>query len=89
VEAGGDIEKAIAILRKKDSCGRKKKPCASYEGSWQLHPRRWKNRRAGGAELQSDFVARTEAFQQLRMICDAHRGADPRYVRREEVTRRC
>ncbi len=54
VEAGGDIEKAISVLRKKG---------------------------------QADFVARTDAFQQLSHDIAMHVAAlDPRYVRREEVT---
>jgi len=36
---------------------------------------------------ESDFVARTEAFQQLSHDIAMHIAAlDPRYVRREEVT---
>src|SRR6202030_3828011 len=89
VEAGGDIEKAIAILRKKGQAAAAKK--AQREASEGLvghyiH--------AGGkigvlVELncESDFVSRTEAFQQLCHDIAMHIAAlDPRYVRREEVT---
>jgi elongation factor Ts len=89
VEAGGDIEKAISILRKKGQAAAAKK--AQREASEGLvgsyiH--------AGGkigviVELncESDFVARTEAFQQLSHDIAMHIAAlDPRYVRREEVT---
>ena len=89
VEAGGDIEKAISVLRKKGQAAAAKK--ASREASEGLvgsyiH--------AGGkigvlveVNCESDFVARTEAFQQLCHDIAMHIAAlDPRYVRREEVT---
>jgi len=89
VEAGGDIEKAISVLRKKGQAAAAKK--AQREASEGLvgsyiH--------AGGkigvlVELncESDFVARTDAFQQLSHDIAMHVAAlDPRYVRREEVT---
>jgi elongation factor Ts len=89
VEAGGDIEKAIAVLRKKGQAAAAKK--ATREASEGLvgsyiH--------AGGKigvlveiNCESDFVARTEAFQQLTHDIAMHIAAlDPRYVRREEVT---
>ncbi len=89
VEANGDIEKAISVLRKKGQAAAAKK--AQREASEGLvgsyiH--------AGGkigvmVELncESDFVARTDAFQQLSHDIAMHIAAlDPRYVRREEVT---
>src|SRR5690349_19009999 len=89
VESAGDVEKAINILRKKGQAAAAKK--AQREASEGLvghyiH--------AGGkigviVELncESDFVARTEAFQQLAHDVAMHIAAlDPRYVRREEVT---
>src|SRR3989441_9182665 len=89
VEANGDKEKAITVLRKKGHAAAAKK--AQREASEGLvgnyiH--------AGGkigvlVELncESDFVARTEAFQQLSHDIAMHIAAlDPRYVRREEVT---
>src|SRR6266436_6692227 len=89
VEAGGDIEKAIAVLRKKGQAAAAKK--AQREASEGLvgsyiH--------AGGKigvlveiNCESDFVARTEAFQQLTHDIAMHIAAlDPRYVRREDVT---
>jgi elongation factor Ts len=89
VEASGDIEKAISILRKKGQAAAAKK--AQREASEGLvgsyiH--------AGGkigvmVELncESDFVARTDAFQRLSHDIAMHIAAlDPRYVRREEVT---
>jgi elongation factor Ts len=89
VEAGGDIEKAISVLRKKGQAAAAKK--AQREASEGLvgsyiH--------AGGKigvlvemNCESDFVARTDAFQQLSHDIAMHIAAlDPRYVRREEVT---
>jgi elongation factor Ts len=89
VEAAGDIENAINILRKKGQAAAAKK--AQREASEGLvghyiH--------AGGKigviveiNCESDFVARTEAFQQLCHDVAMHIAAlDPRYLRREEVT---
>src|SRR6266852_3368557 len=89
IEANCVIEKAIEILRKKGQAAAAKK--AQREASEGLvgsyiH--------AGGkigvlVELncESDFVARTDAFQQLSHDIAMHIAAlDPRYVRREEVT---
>src|ERR1700730_14594469 len=89
VESAGDIEKAINILRKKGQAAAAKK--AQREASEGLvghyiH--------AGGKigviveiNCESDFVARTEAFQQLCHDVAMHIAAlDPRYLRREEVT---
>lgn len=89
VEAGGDIEKAISILRKKGQAAAAKKATREATeglvGSY-IH--------AGGKigvlveiNCESDFVARTEAFQQLCHDVAMHIAAlDPKYVRREEVT---
>src|SRR5579859_4912296 len=89
VEAQGDLEKAIAVLRKKGQAAAAKK--ATREASEGLvgcyiH--------AGGKigvlveiNCESDFVARTEAFQHLTHDVAMHIAAlDPRYVRREDVT---
>jgi len=89
IEAGGDIEKAIAVLRKKGQAAAAKKATREATeglvGSY-IH--------AGGrigvlveVNCESDFVARTEAFQQLCHDIAMHIAAlDPKYVRREEVT---
>jgi elongation factor Ts len=89
IEAAGDLEKAISILRKKGQAAAAKK--AQREASEGLvgsyiH--------AGGKigviveiNCESDFVARTEAFQHLCHEVAMHIAAlDPRYVRREDVT---
>src|SRR6266852_5268452 len=89
VEAGGDIEKAIAVLRKKGQAAAAKKATREagegLVGSY-IH--------AGGKigvmveiNCESDFVARTDAFQRLCHDIAMHIAAlDPRYVRREDVT---
>jgi elongation factor Ts len=89
VEAEGNIQKAVDVLRKKGQAAAAKK--ATREASEGLighyiH--------AGGkigviveVNCESDFVARTEAFQHLCHDVAMHIAAvDPRYVRREEVT---
>ena len=89
VEASGDIEKAIDVLRRKGQAAAQKK--AQREASEGLighyiH--------AGGKigvvveiNCESDFVARTEDFQRLCHDVAMHVAAlDPRYVRREQVT---
>ena len=89
VETSGDVQKAIDVLRKKGQAAAAKK--ATREASEGLighyiH--------AGGKigviveiNCESDFVARTEAFQQLCHDVAMHIAAvDPRYVRREDVT---
>ena len=89
VEANGDIEKAISVLRKKGQAAAAKKATREATeglvGSY-IH--------AGGKigvlveiNCESDFVARTDAFQHLSHDIAMHIAAlDPRYVRREEVT---
>ncbi len=89
VEAEGDIEKAIAVLRKKGQAAAAKKATREATeglvGSY-IH--------AGGkiavlveVNCESDFVARTEAFQHLCHDIAMHIAAlDPKYVRREDVT---
>ena len=89
VEAQGDVDRAIDVLRRKGQAAAQKK--AQREASEGLighyiH--------AGGkigviveVNCESDFVARTEDFQRLCHDIAMHVAAiDPRYVRREEVT---
>ncbi len=88
-EAKGDVDRAIDILRRKGQAAAQKK--AQREASEGLighyiH--------AGGkigviveVNCESDFVARTDDFQNLCHDLAMHVAAlDPRYVRREEVT---
>src|SRR5579864_6334516 len=89
VEATGDVERAIDVLRRKGQAAAQKK--AQREASegmigHYIH--------AGGkigvvveVNCESDFVARTDDFQRLCHDLAMHVAAlDPRYVRREEVT---
>jgi elongation factor Ts len=70
-EAKGDLDQAVVVLRKKGT---------------YIH--------AGGKigvlieiNCESDFVARTEDFQELLKDISMHIAAtDPRYIRREDVT---
>jgi elongation factor Ts len=89
VEASGDIEKAIDVLRRKgQAAAQKKAQRQASEGmiGHYIH--------AGGKigvvveiNCESDFVARTEDFQRLCHDVAMHVAAlDPRYLRREEVT---
>jgi len=89
VEASGDIEKAIDVLRRKgQAAAQKKAQRQATEGmiGHYIH--------AGGKigvvveiNCESDFVARTEDFQRLCHDVAMHVAAlDPRYLRREEVT---
>jgi elongation factor Ts len=89
IEAGGNIEQAINVLRKKgQAAAAKKAQRTTSEGlvSHYIH--------AGGrigvlveVNCESDFVARTEDFQRLCHEVAMHIAAlDPRFLRREEVT---
>jgi elongation factor Ts len=89
LEANGDVEQAINILRKKgQAAAQKKAQRATSEGlvGCYIH--------AGGKigvlveiNCESDFVARTEDFQRLCHDVSMHIAAlDPRFLRREEVT---
>src|ERR1700677_5097273 len=89
VESGADIEKAIDILRKKgQAAAAKKAQRQASEGlvGHYIH--------AGGkigvlveVNCESDFVARTEAFQGLCHDVAMHIAAlDPLFLRREDVT---
>jgi len=89
VETAGDVQKAIDVLRKKGQAAAAKKATReATEGliGHYIH--------AGGKigviveiNCESDFVARTDAFQQLCHDVAMHIAAvDPRYVRREDVT---
>jgi elongation factor Ts len=87
-ETGGDMEKAVDVLRKKGlAAAAKKAGRVAAEGlvASYIH--------AGGkigvlveVNCETDFVARTERFQELVKDVAMHvAAADPRFVRREEV----
>jgi elongation factor Ts len=88
-ESKGDMEQAFVVLRKRGMASAQKKASRSTnEGAVGTYIH------AGGkigvlVELncESDFVARTEDFQELLKDIAMHIAAtDPRYVRREDVT---
>jgi elongation factor Ts len=89
VEAAGNIDQAINVLRKKGQAAAAKKATrATSEGivGCYIH--------AGGkigaiveVNCESDFVARTDDFQRLCHDLAMHvAAADPRFLRREQVT---
>ncbi len=88
-ESDGDIEKAIDVLRKKGlAAAARKAGRVAADGLVHsyIHP--------GGKigvlveiNCETDFVARTDDFQELAKDVAMHiAAADPRFVRREEVT---
>jgi elongation factor Ts len=88
-ETKGDMEGAFVVLRKRGMASAQKKATRSTnEGAvgQYIH--------AGGkigvlveVNCESDFVARTEDFQELLKDIAMHIAAtDPRYIRREDVT---
>ena len=88
-ESKGEMEEAFVILRKRGMASAQKKASRSTnEGAVGQYVH------AGGkigvlVELncESDFVARTDDFQELLKDIAMHIAAtDPRYVRREDVT---
>jgi elongation factor Ts len=88
-ESRGDMEQAFVVLRKRGIASAQKKASRSTnEGAVGTYIH------AGGkigvlVELncESDFVARTEDFQELLKDISMHIAAtDPRYVRKEDVT---
>jgi len=89
VEASGDLDKAVDVLRKKGQAAAAKKATReATEGliGHYIH--------AGGkigviveVNCESDFVARTDDFKQLVHDVAMHVAAtDPRYIRKEDVT---
>jgi elongation factor Ts len=88
-ESKGEMEEAFVILRKRGMASAQKKASrTTNEGAVgnYIH--------AGGkigvlleVNCESDFVARTEDFQELLKDISMHIAAtDPRYIRREDVT---
>ena len=89
VEARGNTEEAIVVLRKRGMASAAKKSSRSAsEGAVGTYIH------AGGKigvlleiNCESDFVARTEDFQELLKDISMHIAAtDPRYIRKEDVT---
>jgi elongation factor Ts len=89
VEAKGDLEQAIVLLRKRGvAVAAKKATRTTSEGSVASYIH------AGGkigvlveVNCESDFVARTEDFKELVHDVAMHIAAtDPKYIRKEDVT---
>ena len=89
VEAKGDMEQAIVVLRKRGmAVAAKKSARATSEGSVASYIH------AGGkigvlveVNCESDFVARTDDFKELVHDIAMHVAAsDPKFVRKEDVT---
>jgi elongation factor Ts len=89
VEAKGDLEQAIVLLRKRGvSVAAKKATRTTSEGSVASYIH------AGGkigvlveVNCESDFVARTDDFKELVHDIAMHIAAtDPKYIRKEDVT---
>ncbi len=89
VEAKGDMDQAIVVLRKRGmAMAAKKAARATSEGAVAQYIH------AGGkigvlveVNCESDFVARTEDFKELIHDIAMHiAAADPKYVRKEDVT---
>jgi len=89
VEAQGKMDDAVVVLRKKGMASAAKKASrAASEGAVGTYIH------AGGKigvlieiNCESDFVARTEDFQELLKDIAMHIAAsDPRYIRKEDVT---
>ncbi len=90
VEAKGNVEEAIVVLRKKGMASAAKKASRNTsEGAVGTYIH------AGGkigvlleVNCESDFVARTEDFQEMLKDIAMHIAAtDPRYIRPEDVTK--
>lgn len=88
-ESKGDMEEAFVVLRKRGMASAAKKASRSTnEGAVGTYIH------AGGKigvllelNCESDFVARTEIFQELLRDISMHiAAADPRYVSKDEVT---
>ncbi len=88
-ESKGNLEEAVVVLRKKGMASAAKKASrAASEGAVGTYIH------AGGKigvlieiNCESDFVARTEDFQELLKDIAMHIAAtDPRYIRKEDVT---
>lgn len=87
-ETGGDMEKAVDYLRKKGlATAVKKAGRQAQEGVIESYIHH--NRRVGvlvEINCETDFVARTEQFQELARDIAMHIAwANPRYISRDEV----
>jgi elongation factor Ts len=87
-EAGGDMEKAIEILRKKGLASAAKRAGRATKDGIIGHYIHMGGKVGVLVEVncETDFVARTEDFQALAKELAMHvAAADPRYVKREDI----
>lgn len=87
-EAGGDIEKAVQILREQGLASAEKKSGRRAAEGLVVSYIHANNRFGSLVELncETDFVARTEDFQQLARDIALHVvGLGPRYVSEEDI----
>lgn len=87
-EAGGDMDKALEILRKKGLASAAKRAGRATRDGIIGHYIHMGGKVGVLVELncETDFVARTDDFQTLAKEIAMHvAAADPRYVKREEI----
>jgi elongation factor Ts len=87
-EAGGDMEKAVELLRKKGLASAAKRAGRATNNGLIGHYIHMGGKVGVLVEVncETDFVARTEDFQVLAKEIAMHvAAADPRYVRREDI----
>jgi elongation factor Ts len=87
-ESGGDMEKAVEILRKKGLASAAKRAGRATNNGMIGHYIHMGGKVAVLVEVncETDFVARTDDFQTLARELAMHiAAADPRYVKREDV----
>jgi elongation factor Ts len=87
-ESGGDMEKAIEILRKKGLASAAKRAGRATNNGMIGHYIHMGGKVAVLVEVncETDFVARTDDFQTLARELAMHiAAADPRYVKRDEI----
>jgi len=87
-EAGGDMEKAVDILRKKGLASAAKRAGRATKDGIIGHYIHMGGKVGVLVEVncETDFVARTEDFQALAKELAMHvAAADPRYVKREDI----
>ncbi len=89
VEAEGDMEQAVMILRKKGMASAAKKSGRATTEGLISHYIHFGGKVGVMAEVncETDFVAKTEDFENLvKDICMHIAAANPQFVRREEVS---
>jgi elongation factor Ts len=88
IEAGGDFDKAVDLLRKKGLASAAKRAGRAAKDGMIGHYIHMGGKVGVLVEVncETDFVARTEDFQVLAKELAMHiAAADPRYVKREDI----